>query len=72
MALIQLEDPIEVNTPVGHGFAVVLEADALDHWWTVILDSGAFVTMKQNKLRAIRSYTHGRGVTHEEMKEITK
>ena len=69
--IIQLHDPIEVTTPVGHGFAIILESDAIESWWTVILDGGAFVTVKQSKLRAIRSYSHG-GISHEEMKEIIK
>ena len=67
---IQLE-PIAVETPLGRGYAIVLETGPDDSFWTVILnDTRAFVTFRQRELRAARCYTYGRGVSDEQMKDI--
>lgn len=68
--VIQLHDLIGVITPLGEGYAILIEAQQHDYWWTVVLDNGAIVTFPQNKLRVCRSYTHERGISDEEMKRI--
>jgi hypothetical protein len=68
--VIELREPIGVITPLGEGYAILVEINNHDQWWTVILDNGALVTFPQNKLRVCRSYTHSRGLFTEEMKKI--
>jgi len=68
--LLELKEPIYVTSPIGKGYAIVLETNTEDYFWTVILDNGAFVTFPQNQIRACRSYTKGRGISHQEMKKI--
>ena len=71
--LIQLDDPIAVDTPLGRGYAIIFESAADDNFWTVALsDSLAFVTLRQKEIRIVRCYTYGRGITIEEMREIIK
>jgi hypothetical protein len=36
----------------------------------VALDNGALVTFTQDQIKISRSYTHGRGISHQEMKKI--
>ena len=63
---------IRVNTPLGKGYALFVETENEDHWWTIILDNGAPVTFNQSKIRVCRSYTLNRGISDQEMKEIIK
>lgn len=67
---IQLSELISVETKLGHGYALFFEAAEHDNWWTVALDNGAVVTFAQDQIRVSRDYTHGRGISHEEMREI--
>lgn len=60
MSVVVLPELIEMETPLGRGHAIVLETTAHDYFWTVVLATGALVTFPQNKVRAVRSYTHGR------------
>lgn len=67
----QLAEFIAVETPLGDGYAVLVETGGDDQLWTVIIsNSRAFVTFPQNKLRAKRSYTHGRDLNDAQMLEI--
>ena len=59
-----------VTTPLGDGYVLVVELDEHDNWWTVALDTGVVVTFPQDKIRIARSYTHGRGISDEEMRRI--
>jgi hypothetical protein len=59
-----------VNTPQGHGYAIFIEGDSQDYYWTIILDSGAPVSFPQEQIMVSRNYTYGRNMTHEEMKAI--
>ena len=68
--LLELQTPFPVQTPLGHGYAILVESEFHDQWWTVALDSGALVTFKQEKILICRSYSHGRGITDEEMRQI--
>ena len=69
----EFHEPIPVETPLGSGRAILIERTPQDYWWTVALDdSQALVTFCQSKLRICRSYTHERGITDEQMKEIVK
>jgi hypothetical protein len=70
LSLIQLNEMISVETKLGHGYAIIFEAGEDDNFWTVALDNGALVTFAQAEIRMSRSYTHGRGISDEEMKEI--
>lgn len=70
MSVIQLQSLIPMKTPLGDGYAIFLETDAHDYYWTIALDNGAIVTFTQDKLRICNSYTHGRGITDEKMKNI--
>lgn len=70
---LEFHEPIAVETPLGTGRALFVERTPQDYWWTVALDdSQALVTFCQNKLRICRSYTHERGITDEQMREIVK
>jgi hypothetical protein len=72
MATIQLTELIPVETPLGSGYAIMVDSEAHDNYWTVVFDTGALVTFKQEEIRASRSYTYGRGFTHEQMLEKIK
>lgn len=69
-APIQLTELISVETKLGHGYAIIFETGEHDNHWTVVLDNGAVVTFAQDQIRVSRDYTHGRGISHEEMREI--
>lgn len=70
MNMMQLSPMISVETPLGHGLAIIFEANEEDNYWTVALDSGAIVTYRQASVLLSRSYTHGRGIGSEEMRRI--
>ena len=71
--LIELKQLIPVTTPVGRGYAILVECEVHDQWWTVVLDDNcAVVTFKQEKIRVRRSDTHGRGISDEEMIQIIR
>ena len=62
-----------VLTPLGTGRALLVERTQHDYYWTVALDdTQALVTFCQDKLRICRSYTHERGISDEEMREIVR
>ena len=69
---IQLNELIPVKTSLGDGYAIIFETGEHDNYWTVALESGAIVTFRQEEIKISRSYTHGRGISNEEMKEIIK
>jgi hypothetical protein len=66
----EFHEPIEVDTPLGRGRALLIERTQHDYWWTVALQNGAVVTFVQSQIKLTRSYTHGRGVTHAQMKTM--
>ena len=73
MSFHEFHEPIAVKLEIGTGRAILIERTPHDYWWTVIMDdTQAIVTVAQNKIRAFRSYTHERGISDEEMKEIIK
>ena len=72
MAILQLQEMIPVGTPLGDGYALILETQSHDHYWTVALGNGARVTFRQDQLRIANSYTHGRGITDAQMKTHIK
>lgn len=60
--ILQLPEPFEVETPLSHGWAIVLEAGAHSYFWTVALDSKALVTFTQDKnphLRELHARARG-------------
>lgn len=68
----QLQELIQMETPLGDGWAVILETTAHDYFWTVALESGALVTFTQDRVRVAESYTHRRGMADARMKEVIK
>ena len=70
--VLQLAELIPVKTPLGDGYAILLEMGPHNYFWTVALDNGAIVTFEQDRIRVCRSYTHKRGVDDEQMKDIIK
>lgn len=68
--IVQLEELIPMITPLGNGYAIMIEGGAHDHYWTIALDNGAIVTFRQDQIRIAKSYTHSRGITHDKMKKI--
>jgi len=68
--LIQLTELIPMKTPLGDGYAIMLEANGHDYYWTIALENGALITFTQDKIRICRSYTHHRGIDDKEMKRI--
>lgn len=69
--LIQLNDLIPVTTPLGKGYAILVESLGHDYWWTVALASGAIVTFTQDRIRIANSYSHRRGINDRAMRRIT-
>ena len=69
---IQLHEMIPVETPLGPGVAVIFQAQEHDNSWTVMLESGAFVTFPQAEVRAARSYYPRVKLTQAEMMEIIR
>lgn len=71
-SVIQLNQIIPMETPLGFGYAIILECGAHDNFWTVALNTGALVTFRQDQIRISNSYTHDRGISNEQMREIVK
>ena len=67
---MQLRDLIPVETPLGRGYAIIVELCAHDNWWTVALKNGAIVTFAQDRIRISNSYTHRRGVSDKRMRKV--
>jgi len=61
---------ISVETPLGHGYAIIFESGEHDNHWTVALDNGALVTFTQDRIKVSREYTHRRGISDQEMTGI--
>jgi hypothetical protein len=59
-----------METPLGRGYAIMVDRSAHDYYWTVALDNQALVTFTQDRVRICRSYTHRRGLPDEEMRRI--
>lgn len=70
--MLELRELISVNTPLGHGYAMLIEPGEHDTYWTVVLDNQAVVTFPQEEIRISRSYTHGRGINHSQMRKIIR
>ena len=69
---MQLRELIPVETPLGRGYAIMVELCAHDNWWTVALQNGAIVTFAQDRIRICNSYTHGRGVSDRRMRRAVR
>lgn len=65
---IILDEWMPVETPLGKGYAFLIETTNHENWYTVMLDTRAIVTMKQDKLLMQKSYTHGRSMLDAEMR----
>lgn len=61
---------IPVHTPIGFGHVIFIEFGEYDTFWTVAMETQAIVTFPQSDIRISRSYTHGRGISHAQMRSI--
>lgn len=69
----EFEDPIEVDTPLGRGRAILIFSSNHDNYWTVVLsDTLAIVDFPQKKIRACRNYTAGLNMSDAEMNRAIK
>lgn len=66
----EFRELIPVKTPLGSGYAMFIEPGEYDTYWSVVLDNQAVVTFTQEQIRISRSYTHGRGISDRQMKQI--
>jgi hypothetical protein len=63
---------IPVHTPLGFGHAIFIEFGEFDTTWTVAMENQTVVSFPQEKIRISRSYTHGRGISDAQMRQIIK
>lgn len=71
--LHEVREPFEVDTPIGRGLLFFVEYGTHDYKMTVAMhDGGALVSFPQSKIRVVRCYTQGRGITDEQMREIVR
>lgn len=68
--ILQLNELIPMKTPLGDGYAIMVEGGQHDYYWTIALENGAIVTFRQDQVRIANSYTHGRGISDKKMKRI--
>jgi hypothetical protein len=68
--ILQLTEMIPMKTPLGDGYAILVQAGEHDQYWTVALESGALVTFRQDQIKIASSYTHARGISDKKMKGI--
>ena len=68
--IVELKELIPMRTPLGDGYAILIEGGAHDHYWTIALESGALVTFRQDQIRIAESYTHSRGICHADMQKV--
>jgi len=68
--IMQIQELIPVETPLGSGYAIIFESLSHDNYWTVALDNGAIVTFTQDKIKMSNSYTHNRGISDKRMLDI--
>lgn len=71
-SVIQLKELIPVMTPLGNGYAIILETSQHDQYWTVALDNSAIVTFRQDQIMMCKSYTHNRCINDSQMKDVIK
>jgi hypothetical protein len=70
MSIHEITQLFQVETPLGPGWTIFLETTAHDYFYTVALENGALVTFTQDNIRIAESYTHGRGMSHKQMKKV--
>lgn len=69
----ELHEPFLVDTPLGRGYALLIEACAHEYWWTVALnDGGGLVTFTQDRIRVARSYSYRRDMSDTDMAQIVR
>ena len=68
---IELSEHIPVETPLGRGYAIMIEQCSHDVYWKVVLnDGGGVVDFTQDRIRVQSSYTHRRGISDQQMRKI--
>lgn len=65
---IILDEWIPVVTPLGTGYAFMIETENHDNWYTVFMQDRSIVTLRQEKILTQKSYTHGRDMSDAEMR----
>lgn len=68
----EFHEPIAVETPLGPGRAILVERTPHDYLWTVALETRALVSFTQDRIRIGKSYTHRRGISDEQMRDIVR
>lgn len=69
--MIELDNKLEVETPLGRGKAILVETSDYDTFWTVVLDDTcAIVTFRQHQLKVVRNYGMGWGMGDADMMEV--
>lgn len=69
----ELQNMLEVETPMGWGHAILVESANHDTLWTVVLaDTLAIVTFKQNQLKVCRNYSNGWNFPDAELLKVLK
>jgi hypothetical protein len=74
MAIQEFRNLLLVDTPLGRGHVLFVEGADHHYYYTVILhETKALVTFGQEKIRVVRSYSHGWGqIDDKTMKDIIK
>ena len=65
MLVLRLEPPIEVDTPLGRGWAIIWRDYGYDHedlWTCLICKTMQFWTFRNRDIRGVKNYTFGVGV----------
>jgi hypothetical protein len=69
--LLELREPLEVDTCVGRGLAIIYERGNDESFWVVVLHkNGAIVTLRQRFVKCVRNYTAGRNFSDKEMRQV--
>ena len=70
--MLELQNPIPLNTPKGPGFAYFVSDPGFDHdlMWTVFLQNGEIWCFQNREVRAVENYTFGRRALKEKCSQI--
>lgn len=72
MAVVVLEDWLPVECAQGRGYVFAIEFEKADNWYTILLQNRAIVTLPQEKVLTLPSYSHGRDISDDAMKAAVK
>lgn len=72
MSILALKVEVVIPELSQRGYSLFVETTPDDNYWTIACSNCAVVTVPQKKILIARSYTEGRGMTANEMKEVFK